>query len=131
MCDRVRVWEKENEKERARDEERKIKTRWEEWVRVDRDTCVEEKKQEKKRKDFSIWSEKYFTIWCNILKSPHNKSESYNAYKQYYDPYTLKKKKKNTQYTWLYPKIPQDSTQNMFLPRICKPGNKIYIKSCY
>ena len=49
MCDRVRVWEKENEKERARDEERKIKTRWEEWVSVDRDTCVEGKKQEKKK----------------------------------------------------------------------------------
>ena len=51
MCDKVRVWEKENEKERARDEERKIKTRWEEWVSVDRDMCVEEKKQEKKRKE--------------------------------------------------------------------------------
>ena len=51
MCNRVSVWEKENEKERARDEERKIKTRWEEWVSVDRDMCVEEKKQEKKRKE--------------------------------------------------------------------------------
>ena len=50
MCDRVRVWEKENEREGARDEERKIKTRWEEWVSVDRDTCVEEKKRKEKKK---------------------------------------------------------------------------------
>ena len=42
---------------------------------------------------YRILSEKYFSIWCNILKSPHYKSESYNAYKQYYNLYTLKKKK--------------------------------------
>ena len=62
------VWEKENEKERARDEEskikakrthcgqwrkssRKLKTRWEVWVSGDGDMCVEKKKQEKQRKE--------------------------------------------------------------------------------
>ena len=63
MCARVRVWEKENEKERARDKERKIKaerthcveeesrkikTRWEEWGWGN--VCGGEKTREKKKK---------------------------------------------------------------------------------
>ena len=67
MCARVRVWEKENEKERARDKERKIKaerthcveeesrkikTRWEEWEWGY--MCGGEKTREKEKKR-NVW----------------------------------------------------------------------------